>query len=331
MTSGPGELRLYATAPLRGPGLAVLEALGPVVLDPWLDADHGGFRVYDADALAERLAATGADVVVTEADTCAGPVLDLPLRAVCSTRGDPTNVDVAAATERGIPVLHAPGRNADAVAELTIGLTIAVLRRIVPADRDVRAGQVFRDGSLPYQRFRGGQVAGRAVGLVGLGAVGRAVRWRFEALGATVRSFDPFVDEATDPDLDGLVGDVDIVSLHAAPTPGTAGLFDAERFARMRPGSVFVNTARAALHDLDALVAALESGHLGGAAIDHFAGEVLPADHPITRRDDVVLTPHIGGATVETEANHTALVAEGLSDLLAGRVPRTCVNPEVLG
>jgi D-3-phosphoglycerate dehydrogenase len=330
VTSGPGELRLYATAPLRGPGLAVLEALGSVVLDPWLDAGHGHFRVYDPGALAERPTATGADVVVAEADTCAGPVLDLPLRAVCSTRGDPTNVDVAAATERGIPVLHAPGRNADAVAELTVGLTLAVLRRIVPADRDVRAGQVFRDGTLPYQRFRGGQLGGRAVGLVGLGAVGRAVRWRFEALGTTVRSFDPFVDEATDADLDVMVGEVDVVSLHAAPTPDTVGLFDAERFARMRPGAIFVNTARAALHDLEALVAALESGRLGGAAIDHFTGEVLPADHPITRRDDVVLTPHIGGATIETEANHTALVAEGLSDLLAGRVPRTCVNPEVL-
>lgn len=330
MTTGPGALRVYATAPLRGPGLEVLRALGPLVLDPWLDPPGGGFRIYDADAMAERLAAEDADVVIAEADTCTGPVLDLPLRAVCSTRGDPTNVDVATATERGIPVLHAPGRNADAVAELTIALALAVLRRIVPADRDVRVGEVFRDGTLPYQRFRGGHLAGRTVALIGLGAVGRATRWRFEALGATVRTYDPFVEEATDDDLHRLLGAVDIVSMHAAPTAETLGLMGADRFAAMRPGAIYLNAARAGLHDLDALVAALESGHLGGAALDHFAGEVLPDDHPLVHRDDVVLTPHIGGATIETEVNHTALVAEGLTDLLAGRVPRHCVNPEVL-
>src|SRR5690606_2023127 len=108
------------------------------------------------------------------ADQCSGPVLDLPLEAIGSTRGDPTNVDLDGATRRGIPVLRAPGRNADAVAELTIGLLLAVTRHLLAADRDVRDGQVFRDGTLPYQRFRAWQLAGRTVGVVGLGAVGRA-------------------------------------------------------------------------------------------------------------------------------------------------------------
>src|SRR5690606_6951973 len=122
---------------------------------------------------------------------CKGPVLELPLRAICSTRGDPTNVDVAGATAAGIPVLHAPGRNADGVAELTLALALAVNRRLLAADRDVRAGEVFRAGTIPYQRFRAWQLAGRTVGIVGLGAVGRAARWRFEGIGMRVISFDP--------------------------------------------------------------------------------------------------------------------------------------------
>ena len=102
----------------------------------------------------------GATVLICEADKCAGPVLDLPLVAIGSTRGDPTNVDLAGATAKGIPVLRAPGRNADGVAELAVGLLLAVTRHLVAADRDVREGEVYRDGSIPYQRFRGWQLAG---------------------------------------------------------------------------------------------------------------------------------------------------------------------------
>ncbi len=318
---------ILATAPLRGPGLDLLRSLGEVVLDPWID--HQPLRLYDEAQLAERATAVGATVVVCEADRCAGPVLDLPLIAIGSTRGDPTNVDLAGATARGIPVLRAPGRNADAVAELTVGLLIAAVRRIVPADRDVRAGQVFRDGSIPYQRFRGWELRGRVAGLVGLGAVGRAVRWRLEGLGLRVIAADPFAPEATHS-LDDLLREADIVSMHAAVTPETVGLMSAERFANMREGAVYLNTARGGLHDLDALTAALASGHLAAAALDHFEGEVLPVDHPVAAMSNVLLTPHIGGATYDTEANHTTLIANGLAALLRGERPSNIANPEVL-
>jgi D-3-phosphoglycerate dehydrogenase len=268
-------------------------------------------------------------VVICEADLCSGPVLDLPLEAIGSTRGDPTNVDVAGATARGIPVLRAPGRNADAVAELAVGLLLAATRGIVAANRDVREGQVFRDGSIPYQRFRGWQLAGRTIGVVGLGAVGRAAAWRFTGLGMRVISADPFVDDATHA-LDDLLAEVDVVSMHAAVTPDTVGMIGAERLGRLRRGAVYVNTARAALHDLDALTAALVSGHLAAAALDHVEGETLPTDHPLVRLPNVVLTPHIGGATYDTEANHTALMAAGLRTLLEGGRPSNLVNPEVL-
>jgi D-3-phosphoglycerate dehydrogenase / 2-oxoglutarate reductase len=318
---------ILATAPLRGPGLAALRELGDVVLDPWID--HQPLRLYSADQLAARAAELRASVLICEADQCAGPVLDLPLEAIGATRADPTNVDVAGATAAGIPVLRAPGRNADAVAELVVGLLLAATRGLVAADRDVRDGQVYRDGSIPYQRFRAWQVAGRTAGLVGLGAVGRATRWRLEGLGMRVIAADPYAPDATH-DLDALLAESDVVSMHAAVTPETVGLMSADRFAAMRTGAVYLNAARAALHDLDALTKALASGHLAAAGLDHFEGEALATDHPLVGLPNVVLTPHIGGATYDTEANHTALMAAGLAALLRGEVPDNLANPEVL-
>jgi D-3-phosphoglycerate dehydrogenase len=318
---------IFSTAPLRGPGLDTLRGLGEVVLDPWIDQHP--LRIYNADQLAERAAEVGASVVICEADQCTGPVLDLPLEAIGSTRGDPTNVDVDGATAKGIPVLRAPGRNADAVAELAVGLLLAVTRGLLAADRDVREGEVYRDGSIPYQRFRAWQLNGQTAGLVGLGAVGRATRWRLEGLGMRVIASDPFASDATH-ELDDLLAEADVVSMHAAVTPDTLGLINAERIAGMKPGAVYVNSARAGLHDLDALTAALQSGHLAAAALDHFEGEHLPTDHPLVAMPNVLLTPHIGGATYDTEANHTTLIANGLVQLLNGEVPSNCVNPEVL-
>ena len=249
--------------------------------------------------------------------------------AIGSCRGDPNNVDVAAATAKGIPVLRAPGRNADAVAEMAVGLLLAVTRGIVRADLDVRAGETYRDGTIPYQRFRAWQVAGQTVGIVGYGAVGRAAAWRFAGLGMNVISYDPFAPDATHS-LDDLLAEADVVSMHAAVTPDSEGMIGAEQFARMREGAIYLNTARAMLHDTDALTASLADGHLGGAGLDHFVGEHLATDHPLCSMANVVLTPHIGGATYDTEANHTTLIVDGLVSLLAGGTPSNLVNPEVL-
>jgi len=319
--------RALVTAPFRGMGLDRLRELAEVVLDPWID--HHPLRLYAAEQLARRIQDEGATIVVCEADQCAGPVFDLPLKVIGSTRGDPTNVDLPGATAAGIPVLRAPGRNADAVAEMTLALLLAATRRIVPADRDVREGQVYRDGTIPYQRYRAWEMRGRTAGLVGLGAVGRAVRWRLAALGMPVLAYDPYSDEATTP-LEELLEASDVVSLHAAVTPETDGIIGAKEFARMRDGVVFLNTARARLHQMDALVEALQSGKVAAAGLDHFEGEHLPGDHPLCSMDNVVLTPHIGGATFDTEANHSRMIADDIGRLLAGQRPLHIANPEVL-
>ncbi|AGB21468.1 phosphoglycerate dehydrogenase-like oxidoreductase [Mycobacterium sp. JS623] len=315
------------TAPLRGVGFAKLQGLADVVYDPWIDQTP--LRIYSAEQLAERASAENANVLVVESDSVRGPVFDLPLRAVASTRGDPNNVDVAGATKAGVPVLYTPGRNADAVAEMTIALLFGVTRHLLTADADVRAGQAFRDGTIPYQRFRAWEVAGQTAGLVGLGAVAGALKWRLEGLGANVIAYDPY-NEAASHSLDDLLAEADIVSLHAPVTDETAGMIGATQFRAMRDGVVFLNTARAQLHDTDALVEALHTGKVAAAGLDHFAGEWLPTDHPLASMPNVVLTPHIGGATWNTEARQAQTVADGLEALLSGQPPAHIVNPEVL-
>lgn len=319
------------TAPLRGPGFARLRELADVIYDPWIsELEQRPLRIYSAEQLADRIKAEAADVVVVESDSVRGPVFDVGLRAIASTRGDPNNVDIAGATTAGIPVLNTPARNADAVAEMTVALLLAVTRHLLTADADVRSGNIFRDGSIPYQRFRGGEIAGLTAGLVGLGAVGRATKWRLSGLGLRVIAHDPYNPDARH-DLDALLGEADIVSLHAPVTDGTAGMIGAEQFAAMRDGVVFLNTARAQLHDTDALVDALVAGKVAGAGLDHFVGEWLPVDHPLVGMPNVVLTPHIGGATWNTEVRQAQMVADDLEALLRGDAPAHIVNPEVLG
>jgi D-3-phosphoglycerate dehydrogenase / 2-oxoglutarate reductase len=326
VTAIPERPRALVLAPMRGDGLDLLESLCDVVYEPWIDQEP--VKMYQAEELAARLQSEDAAILVCESDQVQGPVLDLPLKVIGSTRGDPTNVDLPRATEVGIPVLRAPGRNADAVAELTVGLLFAATRWICIADSEVRAGQMYRDGMIPYQRFRAWQVAGRTAGIVGLGAIGRALKWRLEGLGMTVISYDPYAADATHS-LADLIAEADVISMHAPVLDSTRGMIGAAQFAAMKPGAVYLNAARAALHDTDALVASLRSGHLGAAALDHFDNEWIDASHPLASMNNVVLTPHIGGATYDTESNHSLIIARDIAKVLAGDRPEHCANPEV--
>jgi D-3-phosphoglycerate dehydrogenase len=323
----PERPRAFVTAPLRGPGLDKLHRLTEMVHEPWIEQQP--LRIYDAEQLAARVAAEGATILVVESDKVAGPVFAQGLRLIASTRGDPNNVDLAGATAAGIPVINTPGRNADAVAELAVALLFAAVRHVVRADAEVRSGQIYRDGTIPYQRHRAWELAGRTAGIIGLGAVGRAFKWRLEGLGMRVIAHDPYNPEATHT-LDDLLAEADVVSLHAPVTPETTGMIGAEQFDLMKDGVIFLNTARAQLHDTDALVAALEKGKVAAAGLDHFVGEWLAPDHPLCAMDNVVLTPHIGGATYDTEVRQAAMVADDVERFLRGERPVHCCNPEVL-
>jgi D-3-phosphoglycerate dehydrogenase len=301
--------------------------MGDFVYDPWIE--QAPLRIYSSAQLAERVEAEGCDVLVVESDLVGAEVLARPLRVVAATRADPVNIDIPAATSAGIPVLRCPGRNADAVAELAIALLFSLARKILPADADVRDEAIYRDGTIPYQRFRSWELRGKTAGLVGLGAVGQALKWRLEGLGLSVIAYDPYCDLPT-VGLDELLESSDVVSMHAPVTPETTGMIGKEQFAAMGTEALYLNTARAKLHDTDALVAALNEGGIAGAALDHFEGEHLPKDHPLISMANVVLTPHIGGATWDTECRQATMVADDLSRIIGGDKPINIVNPEVL-
>jgi D-3-phosphoglycerate dehydrogenase len=209
----------------------------------------------------------------------------------------------------------------------------------VEADDDIRAGRWVIDGRIAQQRYQGREFKSLEFGLVGAGAVGRAVGQRLRALGAGgVLAYDPVAD----PDeliaigiepvatLGDLMARADVISVHAPLTPATRGLLGEKEFARLKPGSFFVNTARFGIASEEPLLAALKDGRLAAAAFDHFENEFLSPEHPLASMPNVVLTPHIGGSTLETIENHTMTIAQGIHDVLEGKVPGTVVNPEVI-
>ncbi|TML81779.1 MAG: 3-phosphoglycerate dehydrogenase [Actinobacteria bacterium] len=332
----PAVLTILSLAPLAGPGVDLLRALGDLKIDPW--NAHVPIQLHSAEQLVERLA--GVDALIVEADHISAEVLEkteLKYLGVC--RGDPNNVDVPAATKKGVLVIRTPGRNANAVAELTIGLMFTLLRWIVEADDDIRAGRWVIDGRIAQQRYQGREMTSLEVGLVGAGAVGRAVAERLRALGAAnVMAYDPVVDPEAliasgiepVPVLGDLIARADIISVHAPLTPATRGLLGEKEFARVKPGAFFVNTARFGIAAEEPLLAALRDGRLAAAAFDHFENEFLSPEHPLASMPNVVLTPHIGGSTIETIENHTLTIAQGIHDVLEGKIPGSVVNPEVL-
>lgn len=328
-------MRLLSLAPLRGPGLEALAALGDLEVDPW--SGYVPVKLHSADELIART--DGVDVLIVEADHVPGSLFEArpAIRIVASCRADPVNIDIEAATRAGIPVVHAPGRNAEAVADLTVGLMYTLLRGIVRADDDVRASRWIDEGRIAYQRYRGRELRSMTVGLVGCGAVGQAVARRLSSLARRVLAADPFADPAVvrvagaEPvELEQVLEQADIVSIHAPLNAATRGLLGEAEIGRIKPGAFFVNTARFGIAEEEPLLRALREGRLQGAAFDHFPNEFLPSDHPLLGMTNVVLTPHIGGATEETEATMTSLVAAGIASVLDGREPVNVINPEAL-
>ncbi len=267
-----------------------------------------------------------AEVFVTHLAPLSGAMMDAcpNLKLVAVSRGGPVNIDGTAARARGIAVVNTPGRNASAVAEFTLGAILAETRKITAGHAALARGD-WR-GDLYRADITGRELNELTVGVVGYGAVGTRVVRLLRAFGARILVVDPYVqlsaeDRAAGVEhvgLDMLLTVADIVTLHARVTPETAGFIGAEQFARMRPGAIFVNTARGPLVDYDALHAALASGHLGGAALDTFAIEPMPPNEPLLRLRNVTLSPHIAGASLRTVAVAAEQVAEELRRFLAG-------------
>lgn len=280
----------------------------------------------------------GHDVLVVQGAPVSDAVLDADpaLRLVGVTRGGPVNVDIEAATERGVAVAITPGKNAVAVAELTIAFAIMLSRRLPEAMRHVDGGGEFGHDNYEGARWFGTELAGRTMGVVGFGQVGRRVAGMASALGMTVVAHDPFVEAsgieaggAVPASLDELLGRSDMVSLHARASAG-GPLIGAPELARMRPGAAIINTARASLIDETALEEALRSGHLSGAALDVVSPSPAEGRHPLLEHPNVVIVPHIGGATHETLRRGGEMIAAEIERLARGEALVHVVNPAVL-
>ncbi len=281
--------------------------------------------------VAERMA--GVEVLAVHGAPVTDAALDASskLRLVCCARGGPVNVDVDAVSARGLPLVNTSGKNAEAVADQTLAFLVMLARGFPKAQRFLEQGHPLKD-NFEGAVFIGSDLRRHTLGLVGYGQVGHRVAVRAFAFGMTVLVYDPYVD--VDPNegveqvetLDELLARSDFVSLHARATPENANLFDAEAFARMRPGAFFVNTARETLVDEDALDSALESGHLGGAALDVVRTTKVSGRHRFLRHENVVMTPHTGGATHETLLQGAEMIAAEIVRFAAGEPLVNVVN-----
>ncbi len=243
------------------------------------------------------------------------------------------SVDLAAATEAGVLITNTPGAMTDAVADYAFALMLGAARRLVESDALMRSGG--------WGEFAGTLVCGKTLGLVGFGQIGQGVARRAAGFGMRILAYDPPLAAAgpgalpeglpaiTFTDLDDLLAQSDFVSVHAPSTPETRGLFNAERFARMKPTAYFINTARGALVDEAALINALEAEQIVGAAIDVYRQEPLPPDHPLRRAPRCLLTPHNAFNAAEAAAGMSLFSAENILRLRRGERSACVCNPAV--
>lgn len=247
------------------------------------------------------------------------------LRFIGLTRGSHTNVDMPAARERGITVANVPGRNASAVAEFTVGAILSCVRRITTGHSGLAAG-TWRGDLYRFDRT-GDELSDLTVGILGYSHIGQRVARLLKPFGCRIIVCDPFVslnvydasDGVEQTDIDDMMARSDIVTLHARVTPDTIGIVSRERIAAMKPGAVLVNTARGSLVDQAALVEALKSGHLGGAALDTFVVEPPEQNDELLRLPNVTLTPHIAGASRRVATYATEVLVKDLRRFLEGK------------
>lgn len=325
MTARPS---VFVTHPLPGLGAPAEELLAPLRAEARVTV-----RAERAPAAPGELRRALADcdgVLCLLSDRVDAELLAAAprLRVVSSISVGVDHIDLGAARARGIAVGHTPGVLVETTADLAFGLLLAAARRLPEADAHVRRGDWAAQAGWQPDLLAGRDLAGATLGLIGLGAIGCAVARRAAGFGLRVLGWTrsgrevPGVEPAP---LERVLAESDFVSVHVAATPETRGLLDATALAALKPGAILVNTARGDVVDEAALVAALRSGRLGGAALDVFAHEPLPADHPLLDCPNTVLVPHIGSASTATRTRMVELAVENLCRGLRGEPLRHAV------
>lgn len=282
----------------------------------------------------------GDEILLVHGAPVTDAVLDASpsLKVVGVARGGPVNIDLAAASARGIAVITAPGRNADAVADLTLAFIVMLARGIMTSIEFVERGGRVGDSAFEGAQFFGHELNGNILGLVGYGNVGARVARRALAFGMSILVYDPYVTPAQVEgpgikmmELDELLVQSDFVSLHARATPQTVDFFEASKFGKMKQGAFFINTARETLVDEQALYKALISQRLAGAALDVLRPRPEDSPSPLASLPNVIITPHIGGATHEAALRGVQILAAQIEQYLAGQLMQYVVNNGIAG
>ena len=322
--------RALILAPFSAGPLCRLRQSLHVTYESWLDTR----RIYDPDELASRVRQETIKILIIEADFVFEDLFSQTdsLEFVGTCRNDTGHVDIEAATLHGIVVVNTPSRNAWAVAEHCLGLMLTLAKGTLASHLYIKEGR-WQNPAEPYISMRGVELAGRTLGVVGLGAIGRRLAEIGSALGMKVVAYDPYVRQApagvTLTQLDDLMAQADFISLHVPLTDETEGLIDARRLSSMKPTAFLINAANASVVESGALVDLLRRRRIAGAALDVFETHPVSPDNPILGQDNVVLTPHLAGATEETIERHSQTMADDILRFLNGQCPKYLVNPEV--
>ncbi|MGB2696115.1 MAG: NAD(P)-dependent oxidoreductase [Dehalococcoidia bacterium] len=320
-------------APFTDEYLDRLRQHGPVTYEPWTETR----RVQNPDALADRLRDERVNLVVVEADFLRESAFAVgSLKLAGCVRNGLNLIDLEAATKHRVPVINAPGRNAVAVAELTIGLMLALARHI-PAAHAFTVDGRWDNPYDAYIGFRGRELASSVVGILGFGGIGRETAKRARCLGARVIAHDPYASPrraqaigARLVSFESLLRRADFLTLHTALTPETEKMLDGDALDLMQPSAYIVSVGANNLFDDDALAARLRERRIAGAALDVFRGHFMAADSPFRGLANVILTPHIGGATRETIVRQSRMITEDIERFLRGGRPRRIANPDAL-
>ena len=315
-----GTFRVLIADPIHEDGRAILESDGAFTVDVVTGLDEptliGKIPAYDALVVRSKTRVTAPVIAAAAA-----------LKVVGRAGIGIDNIDVGAATERGIVVFNTPDANATTTAELTIAHLLSLSRHLPQADGSVRRGE------WTPTRFVGTELAGKTIGIVGFGTIGRLVAERAAGLKMRVLAYDPFVapdviaEASAEPqELEALLAASDYVTLHCPLIEKTRNLMDGPRIAAMKRGARLINCARAGLVEETALVEALESGHLAGAALDVYAAEPPPKDSPLFKLDSVVMTPHLGASTEEAQQAVSVRIARDIATFLQTGAAETAVN-----
>lgn len=294
-----------------------------------MDMESLGPGNYDTDAIAANLDGVDA-LVVHKAPVPRELIEGADLSLVAAARGGTENIDLEAAADNDVTVLHAPGRNRDAVADYAVSMLLSRLRKIPFNHADLSNGewnQVFDPDQLPPD------VRTTTLGIVGFGHIGRGVARRLAGFDPELLVYDPFVNDediretgAEPVALETLLGESDAVTLHVRLSEDTKGMIGREAFEQMNSDGYLVNTARGGLVDTDALVDAVSSGSIAGAALDVFEEEPIPEGHPLFDLDGVILTPHVAGSTRDAVLGGPRIIASQLEDYLDDETPAHVVQ-----